>query len=155
VGDERSLTTQLTVAILKEALERTPQTKAAVFLEPLNRYETWYLRTIGHAAELCEAVGSPRVSVMADLFHMSIEEAQPTDSLRDIQDHVGHVHLADSNRLLPGQGHSDFVAPFHVLQASGFAGWMALECGLGGEADEVLPKAVEYITQCWAQAQQS
>lgn len=152
VADERTLTSQLTVAILKSVIEQTPHTKAAVFLEPLNRYETWYLRTVGHAADLCRELGSGRVRVMADLFHMSIEEAQIADSLRAITDHVGHVHLADSNRLLPGQGHTDFAVPFGVLKQSGFSGWMALECSIGGDPAEAIPAAVRYMRTCWEQA---
>lgn len=154
VADENSLITQLTVAILQLVLERTPDTRSAIFLEPLNRYEARYLRTVSHAAELCQAIGSPRVRVMADLFHMSIEEVNSAEALHDIQAYVGHVHLADSNRLLPGQGHSDFVAPFRTLQNSDFMGWMALECAIEGDPDTALPKAVKFIRQSWDQAQQ-
>lgn len=152
IMDEHTLTTQLTVAILQQALERTPGKIAEFFLEPLNRYETWYLRTVGHAAQLCQAIGSPRVTVMADLFHMSIEEAHSDQALSAIQNHIGHVHLADSNRLLPGQGHSDFVAPFRVLKSSGFKGWLSVECGIEGDPTQALPAAANYIRRCWEQA---
>jgi len=69
VGDETSLITRLLLASLQTALDQTAEARAAVFLEPLNRYEARYLRTIGHAAELCETLGSARVRVMAFLPH--------------------------------------------------------------------------------------
>lgn len=152
VADERTLTDQLLLAMLNMALERTPDARAAIFLEPLNRYETRFLRTVGHAAEICTAVGNPRVRVMADLFHMSIEEAHTDAALREVIEHVGHVHLADSNRLLPGHGHTDFVAPFRVLKGADFGGWFALECGVPGDPAETMPAAVRYLRDCWAQA---
>jgi sugar phosphate isomerase/epimerase len=145
VADETSLITQLLTSSLRSALDQTASGQAAIFLEPLNRYEARYLRTIGHAAKLCEAVGSPRVKIMADLFHMNIEEANPGRALKEVGTYVGHVHLADSQRLEPGKGHLDFVSAFRSLHEIGFDGWCALECGLSGVANEVLPAAVRFI----------
>jgi sugar phosphate isomerase/epimerase len=145
VGNETSLITQLLLTSLAEA-------RAAVFLEPLNRYEARYLRTIGHAAELCEALGSSRVRIMADLFHMNIEEAHPGRALKQVGALVGHVHLADSQRLEPGTGHLDFVDVFQSLRAVGFANWLALECGLSGAANDALPTSVRYVRKCWDEA---
>lgn len=153
VADAHQLITDLTISSIQLALQQTPDGHAGIFLEPLNRYEAYYLRTIGHAGELCAAAGNSRARIMADLFHMSIEEASLSQSLEAVIDTVGHVHLADSNRLEPGQGHTDFVEPFRVLRQGNFSGWMALECGLSGDASEVLPATVNYITRCWEQAE--
>ena len=153
VASETILITQVLLAALRSALEQTAQGNAAILLEPLNRYEAYYLKTISHAAELCQAVGSPRVRVMADLFHMNIEEANPARALQEVGAYVGHVHLADSQRLEPGQGHLDFASAFHSLHKSSFGGWMALECRLSGEPEVVLPQAVRFIEAHWEQAQ--
>ena len=153
VGDEKSLTTQLLLASLNAALEQTAAGQASIFLEPLNRYEARYLRTVGHAAELCQMTGSSRVRVMADLFHMNIEEANPGCAIKQAGTYVGHVHLADSQRQEPGTGHLDFVSAFRALREIGFDGWLALECGLSGASSEVLPASVRFIRQCWDQAQ--
>lgn len=151
VADERALTDQLVAAQLKIALERSSG-RAAVFLEPLNRYEVRYLRRVSHAAELCRAAGTSRVQIMADFFHMNIEESRIGPSLQEVLEHVGHVHLADSNRLLPGHGHLDFLTPLRVLKKAGYRGWFALECGVPGDATETLPAAVRFIRECWEQA---
>lgn len=152
VADSHTLITQLIIAMTKSAVERTSSKKAQIFLEPLNRYEAYYLRTVGHAAELCKQIGSSRVQVMADLFHMSIEEANIARALREIKGYVGHVHLADSNRLLPGHGHTDFVAPFRVLKEIGFSGWLSIECSIPGDPTQTLPVAASYLRQRWAEA---
>ncbi len=152
IGDEISLTTQLTVAALHTALSMTQSARAAVFLEPLNRYETHYLNTVGQAAELCRSVGSDRVKIMADLFHMSIEEAQIARAAEAVIGYIGHIHLADSNRLEPGQGHTDFTEVFEVLKLAGYTGWMAFECRISSDPDHALPGAVKLLRDCWAQA---
>jgi sugar phosphate isomerase/epimerase len=152
-ADARTVTTELTTRLLADALKQTPGTAARIFLEPLNRYEAKYLNTVGHAADLCRAVGDARVRVMADLFHMSIEEADPAASLAQAVDHVGHVHLADSNRHLPGHGHTDFVAPFRSLARGGFSGWFALECAVTGDPHETIPACVRRLRGAWRRAE--
>lgn len=152
VADEDALITQLAVAMLREALDQTADCRAAIFLEPLNRYESRYLRTVTKAAELCRGAGNPRAQVMGDFFHMGIEEANVSHALDSVAPLLGHIHLADSNRLLPGHGHTDFVAPFRVLRRNGFTGWMALECGVPGELADALPAAVRFLGASWDRA---
>ena len=89
---------------------------------------------------------------MADLFHMNIEEASIAGSLTEYKDYVGHVHLADSNRLLPGHGHIDFVAAFAALQANGFSGYMALECSVPVDPYETLPQSAAFLKAAWQKA---
>lgn len=100
-----------------------------VLLEPLNRYETHLIRTLEDGVEVCKKVGHPALKIMADFFHMSIEEAHIPNAIRKAGDYVAHVHLADSNRQMPGLGHTDFSAGFAALRDIGFSGYMALECG--------------------------
>jgi sugar phosphate isomerase/epimerase len=151
-ADTRQVTTELTTRILRNAVAATEGVNAKIFLEPLNRYETKYLNTVGHGAELCQAVGSPRVRIMADLYHMNIEEADLADSLTKAGDLVGHVHLADSNRHLPGHGHTDFVSSLRALHRTGFIGWFALECMVTGDPIETIPNAVRHLRTCWERA---
>jgi sugar phosphate isomerase/epimerase len=153
-ADARAVTTELTTRILAAAVDRTKDVRAKIFLEPLNRYETKYLNTISHGADLCRAVASPRVRIMADLYHMNIEEADPAKSLEDAGDLVGHVHFADSNRWLPGHGHTDFVKPLRALQRTGFAGWFALECMVTGDPHETIPAAVRFLREGWRRAEE-
>jgi sugar phosphate isomerase/epimerase len=112
-----------------------------VFFEPLNRYEDHMVNTLAQGAELCRATGLPSVRLMADLFHMNIEEASLASSLREAGDMVAHVHLADSSRLEPGTGHTDFAAAFKALAGIGFDGFGAVECRLSGEPEASLTAA--------------
>jgi sugar phosphate isomerase/epimerase len=98
-----------------------------VVIEPLNRYETHLIRTLDEAEQLRRAIDSPRVELMADVFHMNIEEDSVIRSLRDHAPHLAHVHLADNHRRAPGSGQLDFGALFAVLADVGYAGNFALE----------------------------
>jgi len=129
---------------LKELGERAESEGTFVLLEPLNRYEDHMLNRVEQAVELCQTVGRP-IKVMGDLFHMNIEEDELGETIRRSEGHLAHVHLADSNRLQPGAGHTDFAGAFDALRGIGFDGYMAMECGIRGDAREVLPETVRHL----------
>ena len=93
-----------------------PDGEAAVFLEPLNRYEATFLRRVEQAADIARRVGSPRVRSLADLFHMNIEEADMAAPIVAAAPQLGYVHIADNNRLQPGAGCLDFAPSFRALK---------------------------------------
>jgi sugar phosphate isomerase/epimerase len=134
------------LCLLLDDLAKTAE-KAGAFLllEPLNRYETHFIRRLEGAVAVCEKVAHPNLKIMADFFHMSIEEADIADAIRRAGAWIAHVHLADSNRLLPGQGHTDFKSGFAALKEIGYTGYMALECGIAGDPLVELPKAAEFL----------
>ncbi len=135
--------------VLLEALEElgvhAESVGALVLLEPLNRYEDHMLNRVEQAVELCEAIGRPSIKVMGDLFHMNIEEDDLDEAIRQANGHMAHVHLADSNRLQPGAGHTDFAGAFGALRDIGFDGYMAMECGIRGNAREILPEVARHL----------
>lgn len=90
----------------------------------------------------------PSIKIMADTFHMSIQERNIADSLRRAGEYTRHVHLSDSGWLLSGYGNIDFKAVFAALKEIGYRGYMALECAIPGNPEEELPKCVEYLKKC-------
>lgn len=133
-------------AILTEALatlgEHAARHGVALWLEPLNRYEDHMVNTLAQGVALVDAIGLPSVRIMADLFHMNIEEASSADALRQAGSHVGHVHVADNQRLEPGTGQTDFASAFAALHDIEFDGVCALECGLSSDAETSLAAAL-------------
>jgi len=136
---------ELLVEICKELGNHARKAKCLVLLEPLNRYEAHLLCRLEDAAAICKEVNKNSVRIMADFFHMSIEEVDIATSLKEAGSLVKHVHLADSTRLLPGYGHTDFRSGFAALKSVRFKGYMALECGNPGKEEVELPKTVEYL----------
>ena len=136
-------------AVLVEALtelgEHAMRAGVSVLFEPLNRYEDHMVNTLARAADIVGAVGLPSVSVMADTFHMSIEEDDLAASVRSGGGSIRHVQLGDSGRLQPGVGHLDWPRLMEAFRSIGYDGWLAMECGIRGDPREVLPGVAELL----------
>ena len=143
--DVKEVEKQILIEECKILGEYADDVGAYVLLEPLNRYETHFTQRLEQAVEVCKAAGREHVRIVADFFHMSIEEADIPSSLEKASDYILHIHLADSNRVLPGYGHTDFKSAFQVLKKVGYRNFMALECGVPGDPHEELPKCAKYL----------
>ncbi len=95
--------------------------------EPLNRYETNLINTLGDAVTLLTGIGVENVKILADLYHMNIEEPNLADAIRSAGSRIGHVHFADSNRCAAGFGHTDFLPVAAALVEIGYAGYLSAE----------------------------
>lgn len=150
--------TDLAVEEFGRWAERLPPGRAAVFLEPLNRFEASFLTTVEQAAGIARRVGSPRVRALADLFHMNIEEDDLAQPIREAGSLLGHVHIADNNRLQPGAGCLPFEPPFAALREIGYAGFLSIECfslagpRIAGDPEASLPETVRFLRERWANA---
>ena len=98
-----------------------------LLFEPLNRYEGDLASTLADGVQLVESLSVGGVKLLADLFHMNIEEADSAAALRVAAGHVGHVHFADSNRRAAGLGQTDFKPLVAALQESGYSGYLSAE----------------------------
>jgi sugar phosphate isomerase/epimerase len=112
---------------LRDALAELGEAAAAagvpLLFEPLNRYESNLLNTLADAT----SVLADNVKLLADLFHMNIEEADVAGAIRAAGPLVGHVHFADSNRRAAGGGHTDFRPVISALREVGYAGYLSAE----------------------------
>jgi sugar phosphate isomerase/epimerase len=147
----------LMIGQLKELGAHAAQNNTVFMLEPLNRYEQHYLKKLGDGVRVIEAAGSPAgVGILADLFHMHIEETNSPQALRDAAKYVTHLHLADNTRHEPGSGDIDFTAAFKALKEIGFSGYLAYECSVFGsnpkEKAENLAKSVVFVKDCLGKA---
>ena len=154
-----ALLPDLAVETYREVSEGLAPGTARIFLEPLNRFETRFLLRVGQGVDLAKAVGHPRCVVLADTFHMNIEESSWSEPVVQAGDLLGHVHIADNNRFEPGGGMIDFGPFFGALREIGYGGFIALECfhpsgsGLSGPAAETLKRSATYLREVWAASQ--
>ena len=118
-------------AWLQESLTILAETAAecSTFLlfEPLNRYETNLANRIDQAIELISPAGIGRVKILADFFHMNIEEDSIPEALIRAGSSVGYVHFVDSNRRPPGSGHLDLIGACLALKEIGYDGYLSVE----------------------------
>ena len=92
--------------------------------EPLNRYETNLVNTVAAGVTLLESLSTRNVLLLADLFHMNIEEADLPAAIRAGAGRIGHLHFVDSHRRAAGTGHLDYpplVAALREIRYDGFA----------------------------------
>ena len=104
--------------------------KITVMIEPINRFEghPGFINSLVDAARMVNRLGIGNLTVMGDLFHMNIEDVSMCDAIRAAGENLKLIHLADSNRGMPGTGHIDFRALVRTLTDVGFTGSMSLDC---------------------------
>ncbi len=142
---------------VREAGEYAASLGINLSLECWNRYGTYMLNRLEEGVRMWRETGLSNGGVMADTFHMNVEEASPAEAARPLGDVLNHVHLSDSNRLAPGLGHIDFAGFIRVLEEMGYGGYLAFELmtglpnRLGGDAtrgepslDDVARQAIEH-----------
>ena len=96
-------------------------------VEFLNRFECYFLNTLGDAAALVKAVDNPCFGAMFDSFHANIEEKDPAAAIATHGEVIRHVHISENDRGTPGTGHVDFEALFKAFKARGYDGWYTIE----------------------------
>jgi len=117
----------------------------SLVIEPINRYETNYINTIQEALHFIRDVGQDNLGVLADTFHMNIEEANLAESLRSAGDRIRHVQFTDSNRLAAGRGHIDFPELAAVLRESGYGGYLSTETLPLPDSRTAAKQAIDYF----------
>ncbi|MFN0105650.1 MAG: sugar phosphate isomerase/epimerase family protein [Bryobacteraceae bacterium] len=101
--------------------------KVRVAVEPLNRFETFFLNTAADARLLCEEVGHPRIGVLYDTFHANIEEKNQAEAIRSLGKHIFHVHTCENDRGIPGSGPIDWPGVIGALREIGYDDWLVIE----------------------------
>lgn len=96
-------------------------------IEPVNRSETFFLRTAAKAKLLCESIGNPRIGVTMDTFHANIEERSIPQALRSLGSHLKHVHASENDRGPLGCGHVPFREIVSALNEIGYRGYLMIE----------------------------
>ena len=111
-----------------EICDYAQERNVPIAIEPINRFEgiCGFLNSMVEARSIADEVGRG-LGVMADFFHVNIEDGPVTESLRLAGDKLMHIHLADSNRQAPGTGHIDFLDVQRTLNAMSYDGYFAVD----------------------------
>ena len=156
---------------LKSLTETLRECDVTLALEPLNRFETYFLNTAADAARLCQEVHDPYVGVLFDTFHANIEEKQPGDAIRSLDGHLAHVHVCENDRGTPGTGHVDWAGVFDALASVQYRGYCVIESfganipeiataaavwrDLAGSAEEIACAGLGFLKQAEAASQRA
>jgi sugar phosphate isomerase/epimerase len=101
-----------------------------VAMEPVNRFEGYpgFMNSVVDAVSVAEEVGLDNLGVMVDFFHANMEDVSVADAIRRAGQWLMLIHLADSNREMPGTGHINFTGVIGELDQLGFQGYLSLDC---------------------------
>lgn len=98
-----------------------------IVLEAVNRFESYFVTTMGELAAYLDTVDHPAVTGMYDTFHANIEEQDPIAAFSEIERHLAHVHISENDRGVPGRGHVPWPETFAAIRASDYDGWLTIE----------------------------
>lgn len=144
---DRTLAMQWLTEGLDELAATAQQQGVGLIFEPLNRYETNMINTLNEGLELLDRIEAKNVTLLADLFHMNIEETSIAATIKAAGKRLGHVHFADSNRRPVGCGHIDLVGIGETLRATGFDGYVSAEALPYPDPDQAAAQTMKAFRQ--------
>jgi sugar phosphate isomerase/epimerase len=135
--------------VLLAAADKAAARGVRLALEPLNRYETDFIVNVSEGLKYLAEFPHTGLGLLLDTFHMNIEEADILAAIHQVRA-VGklfHIHLGDSNRLPPGQGHFDFAELVRSLKSIGYDGYLSAELLPKPDPDSAARLTIEHIRQ--------
>lgn len=128
---------------LRELSAHAKSKRQVLLYEPLNRYETNVFHRLGETAEWLRANKLNNVKILADLFHMNIEEANLPKAIREAGPSIGHVHFADSNRRAVGMGHTRMKPVIAALEEINYRGYLSAEIFPFPDSDQAATQTIK------------
>lgn len=119
-----------------------------VAVEALQSRETNLLNTVRATAEFVRGLHLSNVKCTADFYHMDCEH-EPLEALAEVGKLVGHAHLADSNREVPGAGTADLGGFLQALARTGYDGRVSIEANWH-DFDTQIGPALKSLRETWA-----
>lgn len=112
---------------MRQAAEHAGQVGVMLGVEPLNRFECYFLNAQADAAEFCRQVNHSHCRMMYDTFHSNIEEKNVRQALLDVKDMLCHIHISENDRSTPGAGNVRWKENFDAIAEIGYDGWLVIE----------------------------
>jgi D-psicose/D-tagatose/L-ribulose 3-epimerase len=106
VNTNKEAAWETSIACLQELSKTAEDLDIECALEVLNRNETYILTDCEEAIEYVGKVGSKNINILLDTYHMNIEEDNMYDAIRKAGELLGHLHVGECNRKLPGMNNS-------------------------------------------------
>ena len=148
---------------LQESLADAAVTLA---IEPLNRFETYFLNTAADAVRFIEEIDSENIGILLDTFHQNIEDKDVAAAYRTCGKRLMHVHTCENDRGTPGSGHVDWPGVFQAIKDTGYDRWMTIESfnahipelsaataiwrDLAASMDDIAIDGTRFIRDLWA-----
>ena len=117
--------------MLKECAKIAEEEGVNMNLEALNistDHVGNFLKYTSDGAEMLQIIGSPRLKLLFDAYHMQLNEGSVCDNLSKYIDMIGHIHIADApGRHEPGTGEMNYTNIMKHLEKLGYKGRVGSE----------------------------
>jgi D-psicose/D-tagatose/L-ribulose 3-epimerase len=124
---------------LREACDLANGHGVRIALEPLNRFEMYFVNTLADGKRFVKELGLSNVGLLGDTMHSNIEELDLAEAYYDALPELMHVHISESTRGTPGSGHGVPAALFKKLKAGAYDGFLTIEAFSGGVTPSMIP----------------
>lgn len=125
--DDKAVMRENAVNSVRELAKKAEDYGISYCLEVVNRFEQCLINTAAEGVELVKEIGSPAVKLLLDTFHMNIEEDSIGDAIHSAKDLIGHFHIGECNRKVPGKGHMPWNEIMEALCDVGYKGGIVME----------------------------
>jgi len=112
---------------MKEIAQYAQDFDISIGVEPVNRYETYFINNAEEAVNYCKDVGEPNMFVLLDTHHIILEESSFDEPIKETGDYLGHFHTSENHRGIPGTGLVDWIKVYHALKEINYSGWIVIE----------------------------
>ncbi|MFK7693970.1 TIM barrel protein [Paenibacillus sp. HJGM_3] len=150
-GVSREPQIEAMVETLKRCASLCERANVVLELEPLNGlvdHPGHFLQASDEAVRIIDAVDSPNVKLVFDVYHQQITEGNVTRNATRYRDRINHYHIADNpGRKEPGTGELNYVHILNAINQAGFDGFVGLECGYTVDPDLALDRFKRDILQ--------
>ena len=130
-GVSREMQHRSIVEGLKAAHDVLDRAGVTLIVEPLNTlvdHKGYFLDHTNEAFEIMREVGSPRVKILFDIYHVQIMDGNLIATIKSNLQHIGHFHVGDvPGRHEPGSGEINYTNVFRAIQEGGFRDFVAME----------------------------
>jgi len=132
---------------LKQVAAFAEEKKVSICMELLNskrNHKDYQCDHTAWGADICRRVGSPRVKLLYDIYHMQIQEGDVIATIQENIQYIGHFHTAG----VPGRNEIDesqelnYPAIMRAIVKLKYDGYVAHEYGPKRDPLESLKKAV-------------
>lgn len=117
----------VSVSSVRQAAKSAEDAGVTLCMEVVNRFEQFLLNTVSEGIRFVNQIGSPNVKLLLDAFHMNIEEDSLSEAIQIAQGYIGHFHIGETNRRVPGRGRMPWDELLDALKAARYEGAIVME----------------------------
>ncbi len=134
---------------LKATVDLAEKAGITLLIEPLNDrhdHPHYWLTSSDLGAAICRAIGSTRLRLLFDCYHMQIMEGDLIDHIKGNIDVIGHFHSAGvpgRNEIFTGEVRYPYV--FKQIEATGYKGVFGLEFAPSMDDEQSLRETLAHL----------